>query len=272
MAENLAAMEATGSEGKVGVILKPSRTPNARNWVFTLNNYKPEEIENLYNALAAKSKSFIFGQETGKEGTPHLQGQVTFKECTRAIEKYRDYGAHWEVQKGKDKDAMNYCKKEGNYWVFPVAERPDWLIKELRPWQNELAYRALYEPNFDISNRNKINWLWEPTGCFGKTSFALYMYYYYNACVITCTKSADVLMCVNETQDIYIFDFPRAVGDFCPYLALEQVVNGFTQDAKLKKSVSTVFRRPPFIICFSNFAPKVGEISTDRWNIVQLLN
>jgi len=271
MEEKLAAMAASGSEGKTEVILKSSRSPNARNWVFTLNNYSEEQIEKLYKDLAAKAKSFVFGIEVGKEGTPHLQGQVCFQgKGLRAIEIYREYGAHWEVMKGKLNQATDYCKKDGNYWQYPVIERPDWLIKKLRPWQHELAYRALYEPNYDISNRNKINWLWEATGNFGKTSFALYMYYYYNAWVITCTKSADVLMCINKYQDIYILDFPRAIGDFCPYVALEQVVNGFTQDAKLKKKVETVFRRPPIIICFSNFAPKITEISLDRWNIVNL--
>jgi len=268
MAEILAA---SGSE-KTKVILKSSRSPNARNWVFTLNNYTKEQIDKLYKDLAAKSKSFIFGEEIGESGTPHLQGQVCFKACTRAIENYREYGAHWEVQKGKLKEATDYCKKDGNYWQYPIPKVLKSIIKELRPWQAELAYKILYEP---IDDREVI-WIVDEKGKQGKSAFCKYMHWYYNAIVITVTKSADIAMCADEERDIYLLDFCRedgnrvTKGEFSPWQAIENLKNGFIQDAKLKKNVRTVCMDPPIIVCFSNHWPDVSKLSADRWNIVNL--
>jgi len=266
MAENLAAVAADGSEGKTGVILKSSRTPNARNWVFTLNNYTPEQIDKLYNDLAAKSKSFVFGEEVGKEGTPHLQGQVCFKTCVRALEIYREYGAHWEVMKGNLNQATDYCKKDGNYWQYPLPKVLKSIITTLRPWQSELAYRILHEP----INDREIIWVVDEIGNTGKSAFCKYMYHYYKAVVITVAKSADIAMCAREDADIYLLDFSRTMGEFCPWMAIENLKNGFIQDGKLKKEMKTICIDPPVVVCFSNFKPDLSKLSADRWNIVNL--
>lgn len=52
------------------------------NWVFTLNNYTPEEIDALIYSAEPKLRdgedsnvAFVaFSEEVGKKGTPHLQG------------------------------------------------------------------------------------------------------------------------------------------------------------------------------------------------------
>ena len=50
----------------------------AKRWVFTLNNYTPEE-ENKLKEMDCEW--MVFGHEHTKEGegTPHLQGALTFK-------------------------------------------------------------------------------------------------------------------------------------------------------------------------------------------------
>jgi len=82
-----------------------------RNYCFTLNNYTQEDIPRI---LAWKdAKYIVFGQEEGKDGTPHLQGYVEWKEG-KAIQptlKKLGSGFHWEERKASAATAAAYCKK-----------------------------------------------------------------------------------------------------------------------------------------------------------------
>lgn len=83
-----------------------------RNFCFTINNYTEEDITNLEGL---DYKYLIFGKEKGKEGTPHLQGycelntQTVFSKIQKALNKR----AHLEGRKGTAKQAIDYCKKDG---------------------------------------------------------------------------------------------------------------------------------------------------------------
>lgn len=48
-----------------------------RIWAWTWNNYTVSDVSHILDYL--KDTSYIFQEETGKEGTPHLQGYVQFK-------------------------------------------------------------------------------------------------------------------------------------------------------------------------------------------------
>lgn len=83
-----------------------------RNYVFTLNNYTPEDIPAV---LAWKgAKYIVFGEEQGDvKETPHLQGYVEWKEG-KAIDpslKKLDKRIHWAERKGTAQQAADYCKK-----------------------------------------------------------------------------------------------------------------------------------------------------------------
>jgi len=86
----------------------------ARAWVFTLNNYTQEE----YNALLQheQAKYIILGKEEGKEGTPHIQGMVQWKNG-KTLEACKEVNgrAHWERMRGTHEQAIEYCKKDGNW-------------------------------------------------------------------------------------------------------------------------------------------------------------
>jgi len=78
-----------------------------RNWVFTLNNYSAEEIERL-----AKEESYLFQEETGENGTPHLQGLLCFRNpMSLSSMKKINERAHWEPCKNKIA-SIQYCSKE----------------------------------------------------------------------------------------------------------------------------------------------------------------
>lgn len=56
----------------------PCNIPNkgkSRNWIFTLNNYMDSEIKKITEIQCL----YIFQEETGELGTPHLQGTLMFR-------------------------------------------------------------------------------------------------------------------------------------------------------------------------------------------------
>jgi hypothetical protein len=92
----------------------------ARAWCFTLNNYTPQEIEDV---KGWECKYLIFGKEVGEQGTPHLQGYVAFENAKSLVGmKMMHQTLHWEIAKGTPKQASEYCEKDGD--VFEKGIRP----------------------------------------------------------------------------------------------------------------------------------------------------
>lgn len=95
-----------------------------RNFTLTLNNPqdKPEIVAKI---KASQYKYLIWGDEVGKEGTPHKQGTIVYKSPTflkKAIERLE--GCHVEVCKNLHA-SIEYCKKDGKYEELGI-----------RPWTN----------------------------------------------------------------------------------------------------------------------------------------
>lgn len=86
---------------------RPSTRSKSRNWAFTLNNYMEADIKNLINS----GTSYIFQEETGKEGTPHLQGTIILQQ-PQALSYMKKINprAHWEICRNKFA-SINYCQK-----------------------------------------------------------------------------------------------------------------------------------------------------------------
>jgi len=93
-------------------------------WCFTLNNHGEEDYK-LIESMKEKDlfKYIVFGRETGEEGTPHLQGYVYLK-LKKALAGVRKMlpRAHWEPQRGNFTQAIEYCKKDGDF--FEDGEPP----------------------------------------------------------------------------------------------------------------------------------------------------
>lgn len=94
-----------------------------RAWVFTWNNYTPQDLETLRELKDEEKVVYlIFGFEVGEKGTPHLQGYAKFNSAVRltGAKKLLDKKAgaksriHVEARKAEDEnDAIDYCKKGG---------------------------------------------------------------------------------------------------------------------------------------------------------------
>jgi len=90
----------------------------ARNWCFTLNNPNEADfflLRRLFDHEDPKSRPRygVFQQEIGKEGTPHIQGYLSFPSLKRLnqLKKLVSDRAHFEVAKGTPQQNRDYCSK-----------------------------------------------------------------------------------------------------------------------------------------------------------------
>lgn len=159
---------------------KPHKT-----WRFTLNNWTTEELDNILHYDVTR---MVVAEEVGAEGTPHLQGYVTFKRAYRlaALKKLQSR-AHWVVALDAD---WNYEQKDGNR-VHRIDNRTqgkrkdvetaheyaaqkktmrEFVSEQLPGYQCMRMYEKLLDvladprPNMDID----VRWYYGPPGC-GKT-------------------------------------------------------------------------------------------------------
>lgn len=98
----------------------------SRGYVFTLNNWAQEEVDALLQTQG--HKYLIFGKEVGSNGTPHLQGYICFKnkKSFKQVKELLGDRYHIEAQKGSFEQAIDYCKKEGDYTEVgnaPVSQK-----------------------------------------------------------------------------------------------------------------------------------------------------
>lgn len=105
------------------------RSVRSRNFVFTLNNPSfPGDYPSVF--VGSKSdcpaKSCVWQLEKGDEGTVHIQGYCTFKDKKTffALKKLNSR-VHWEMRKGSDKQAYEYCTKAESR----IAEGEEWGVR-----------------------------------------------------------------------------------------------------------------------------------------------
>nr|WAQ80617.1 MAG: putative viral replication protein [Circoviridae sp.] len=109
------------------------------NWCFTINNPTPLDYTTLHE-LGGTVKYLIFSDETGVEGTPHIQGFVVFSSRLR-LRSARLHlpRAHLEAARGTCAQASEYCRKEGStnthiYGQLPNVPGKTNLYESFRDW------------------------------------------------------------------------------------------------------------------------------------------
>lgn len=82
-----------------------------RNFCYTLNNYTPEEYDNIKKV---ECRYHICAKEVGTSGTAHLQGYIEFDKAYRLNAVKKLFGTpriHIEGKKGTSAQASDYCRK-----------------------------------------------------------------------------------------------------------------------------------------------------------------
>ena len=99
------------------------RGVRARNWAFTINNYVdfPKELPRGPPPVTY----LCFGKEVSQNGTPHLQGFVSFKNAVyRPSRFFEQYGqGHFEMARGTAEQNAEYCAKDGDFTEY--GRRPE---------------------------------------------------------------------------------------------------------------------------------------------------
>lgn len=145
--------------------MEKESNPRARNWVFTINNFTEEDIEQV-NRLKKECKAIIAEKEhCNGEGTPHIQGYVSFNERI-----YRNQLSRWlpraylEIAKGGWKENWRYCSKERNVFIEEGHKLTDYQCK------GSVDFQTMYEdmkrmtpaefedtyPKFWVMHRDKV--------------------------------------------------------------------------------------------------------------------
>lgn len=252
----------------------------ARNWFFTLNNYTAERPAQLARQFELANIQFLFQEEQGESGTPHLQGVACFQSgCRFSTVKNLLPRAHWEVCRSKT-HALAYCMKAKtrvgeiytNITNLPEPEVPirDPLAgKDLYLWQQKLATLLCQSPPDRL-----VYWIWDERGNTGKTSFAFSMCLNHRKTAIYVSgKAVDAKYAVVncKTKPIHIFyGIQRSQEGYVSYSAIEQLKDGFFFSGKYEAGM--YLSNPPWVVIFANFAPNLAKLSSDRWRVYMIDN
>lgn len=137
----------------------------ARHWCLTINNFTEEDKVNLINIIENQCLSGIAEIEHENEGTPHIQGYLSFPSAkSRRTVSSLLPRAHLEAARGTWKDNWIYCSKENNVFIekghtLPDAQRKkednfDEMyndMKILKPQEFEDKY-----PRFWVMHKEKV--------------------------------------------------------------------------------------------------------------------
>lgn len=238
-------------------------------WCFTLNNYTAECIEQIEQVFKHECRWYIFQEETGESGTPHLQGNICLKIKQRLTQlRIIDPRIHWESTKSVKKSIL-YCSKyesrTGKIYAHGIDIPEQLEIEEPRGWQLEVIDILKQKPD-----KRTIHWFWEPNGGVGKTTLCKYLVVKHDALMLT-GKSNDMYNMISKypnKRKVIIVDCPRSSQDYINYGAIEQIKNGLIFSGKYE-GAQVVFNCP-HVIVFSNQEPDIHKMSDDRWHIVEI--
>jgi len=254
----------------------PKRMNQSKRWTFTYNNYSVEQMEMMETVFKDRCSGYIFEEEVGDEGTPHLQGYLEFSKRIRAFSLKLPKQIHWEIAKGSRMDNIKYCSKDkgrqAHYSLNFKPPRPFKVLTEdqLRPWQKGLIDIANSEPD----DRTLI-WIWSQMGNLGKTTFCKYLTHLLGAIPLG-GKAADVrngiVSFVNDkgtTPELICIPIPRSFKEeYVSYEAMENAKDMYFYSGKYEGGA--VCGNCPHVFVFSNFEPDYSKMSTDRWVVWQI--
>jgi len=254
------------------------RANGCKNYCFTLNNYKLTDIDDIVLWCQTNCNKYVFGEEIGECGTPHLQGFFMLKKKMRITE-FKNIVClklmHFEKCKGSEQDNINYCIKDGKIHYGGDIRIPDKviIIKKLYEWQIQLEKILI-----DCTSDRLIYWIYEEKGGVGKTSFIKYMYDKYKCLLSAGGKKGDVINLVfnnksyllSRGKKIVLWNIPRVNKDGLSYSALEEIKDGIIVNYKFE--TGCFICNSPTICIFSNSVPNIEKLSIDRWRIYKIID
>lgn len=248
------------------------------NYDFTLNGDKDRKT--LIECLNELCREWVFQLEEGESGYKHYQGRLKLKTKKRLTTLKNNFPwpeIHLSPTASANIGNNFYVTKEETRIEGPwsSAEEPvkiPWdiaMIKELRPWQNELLKmskeRILREVFIII----------DIDGGIGKTTFTRYMGVHgHGRSIPYANEHRDICRMVMDMPEsnCYIFDMPRALKKDklqSLYAGIEMIKGGYAYDDRYK--FQERYFDPPVVIVFTNQEPDIRMLSADRWRIYEIV-
>ena len=243
---------------------------------FTLNNWTPEEKEQLIEKIKELCAQGIFQEEIGENGTPHLQGFINLKTKSRPVGAFQIPRIHWEKAKGTLKQNITYCSKDDTRapgtvpwtWKIVIPARLNTVTyAELRPWQ-KLLVDSMKTPQQKFARH--VHWRFDD-GKQGKSIVTQHVIDHEGALVCG-GKQADIFYMIAQWVQkhgpglpLVVFDLTRTHQNYVSYTAIESILNGYFFSGKFEATM--VRFNPPRLLVFANYPPKLGALTPDRWDI-----
>lgn len=244
----------------------------SRMWFFTLNNYETQEITMLLEYFSQAEK-YRFQEEMGESGTPHLQGNVYFKNAKTLTQiKQLNNRIHWEKTRNPKK-AFAYCGKtetrNGKTWEkgLPKKIKDPLEGKILKDWQQEIMDIIKTEPD-----ERTVYWYWEENGKVGKSALVKHLCLEKQAMLITGGSKRDMLYQISEREEppeIIVINIPRSTRGI-DLSGIEEMKDGAFSSSKYKSGMYLM--NPPHIFIFANYEPELDFLSVDKWVIKKITN
>lgn len=263
----------------VARIKSTPRVNPAKKWVFTDYGSKGTRFEKWILLMETKLEKLAFQQEVCPlTQRVHLQGCFTMKKKGRPITELKMHGAHYELQRGTDFQAVAYAQKLETRLADGVSyqkgyARPITLVtyEMLRADQQIIADTFATHAAW---NNRVVNWFYEPDGAWGKSFLGKYLVDQRGALMLAGSHKdllygyAAYVKKHGGAPDIVVFDIPRVNVGGISYRGIEDIQNGCFFSPKYEGEM--IRADAPHICVFSNTAPEEDKLSADRWNIVRL--
>lgn len=249
--------------------------------------YTIDELKSRLNTLCSR---WVFQLEKGKEeGYEHYQCRISFKKKIRYVTLKAKKKAGTEPLTGHFSPTSNPTFLTGdNFYVMKEDTRmqgpwKDTDIAKVHTKQMDLfekwelrEYQKAIIKEAKIFDLRKINLIYDPTGCCGKSLLSEFMEYHDLAEEVPPFRMMDDIfqwVCTRPVRPCYIVDMPRGMkkdrlGDF--YSGIEVIKNGVAYD-KRYNAKKIRFDRPRIFI-FTNTLPKFELMSKDRWEVWTIHN
>lgn len=262
-------IELNRDEGGNAELPRPKQLPQSYYWILRLSNYTNQDIEHLEHIFKCECDWYLFQEEIGEQGTPHLQGTLKLKKRKRMTEmKKLHLSVHWEITKSVSK-SIEYSSKQatrnGKQFTYNIDIPDDIDVEEPYGWQLEIMNIIKEKPD-----KRSIYWFYNRLGNIGKSTLAKYLVVKHEALILS-GKSNDMFHMLSEAKKkrkIIIIDVPRSSKDYINYGAIEQIKNGLIFSGKYKGS-QLVFNCP-HVIVLANEPPDTTQMSLDRWRIFDI--
>jgi hypothetical protein len=266
------------------------------------SNKEPVDIDNLKEALSKMCSKWVFQEEISESGYHHFNGRIRLikkgmkQSVISTFERLMDYPRSdvfqflrpttGNVHKTsnfnyvmKEETRVEGTKPHTDADYIPKALRQDVFIprylknitpETMYPFQNKIL--KLIEEAKD--NDRIVILIYEPNGCYGKSTIAQYIDLHGGILAPLCSDPerliaalCDILMAkkMREIEGLVI-DIPRSIDfsrEYCA--AIEIMKKGKFYD--LRNHYKEWRTETPPIVIFSNTLPQAGWLSKDMWKI-----